>query len=395
MPPRSLDVIRDAAGVAAVADQARRAGRVCIDFEFLWERTYAPQPCLAQLAIGDEVHLIDPVEGAPLGPVADLVADPDVAVIMHAPSADLTLLQLQLGVVPRNLADVQLIAGFVGLGAGQGLATLLDRVLKVRLDKGEQYTDWSRRPLTGKQLVYAAADVENLERLHDELWRRAAALGRTEWVLEEHARRYGERARWSPDPDEAWRKVKGQGKLSAADRAVLKALARWRETEAARRDRPTQWICPDRTLLEIARRHPESREALLRERGLPERMRPQDADAMLDAIAEGLRGEPVSLPSPPPPEVAHRLDSLGPLGQILVASRAAEVDLAPSLLATREEIENYLAWVITGRDGQESSLAAGWRHEIAGAALAELAAGRIALGVSARRPYLREITVDS
>lgn len=394
MPPRSLDVIRDAAGVAAVADQARRAGRVCIDFEFLWEKTYAPQPCLAQVAVRDEVHLIDPIEGAPLGPIADLVADPEVAVIMHAPSADLTLLQLQLGVRPANLADVQLIAGFVGLGAGQGLSTLLDRVLKVRLDKGEQYTDWSRRPLTAKQLVYAAADVENLERLHDELWRRAAALDRTEWVREEHARRYGERARWSPDPDEAWRKVKGQGKLSARDRAVLQALARWREGEAARRDRPSQWICPDRTLLEIARRQPRTRDELMRERGLPERMRPSDADAMLEAIAAGLGAEPVSLPPPPPPEVAHRLETLGPLGQILVASRAAEVDLAPSLLATREEVEHYLAGLITGRNGAESSLASGWRHELAGAPLAELAAGRIALGASATRPYLREIPTN-
>ncbi len=391
MPTRSLDVIRDADGVASVAADARSAGRVAIDFEFLWEKTYAPQPCLAQVAVRDEVHLIDPIEGAPLEGIADLVADPGVDVIMHAPSADLTLLSLQLGVTPANLADVQLIAGFVGLGAGQGLSTLLERVLKVRLDKGEQYTDWSRRPLTGRQLLYAAADVENLLRLHDELMRRAEELGRTDWVVEEHARRYGARARWSPDPDETWRRVKGQGKLSGKDRAVLRALARWREKEAARRDRPAQWICPDRTLLEIARRQPETREALMRERGLPDRMRPSDADAMLDAVAEGRAAEPVHLPSPPPPEVAQRLESLGPLGQILVAGRCAEVNLAPSLLATREEVETYLASVMTGGDGGDSPLASGWRHAIAGAALRDLAAGRIALGASPTRPFLREI----
>jgi len=390
---RSLDVISDAAGVGRVVEDVRAAGRFAIDFEFLWERTYAPQPCLAQIAVRDEVHLIDPIAGAPLEPVAALVADPDLETIMHAPSADLTLLSLQYGARPARMTDVQLMAGFVGLGAGQGLSTLLERVLKVRLDKGEQYTDWSRRPLTAKQLVYAGADVENLMPLHDELARRAAALGRSGWVAEEHARRYGERARWSPDPDEAWRRVKGQGKLSGRDRAVLAALARWRETEAARRDRPAQWICPDRTLLEIARRRPGSREELLRERGLPERMRPQDADAMLAAIAEGVQAEPVSLPPPPPPEVAHRLEALGPLGQILVAARSSEVDLAPSLLATRDEVETYLAAVIAGGDGRESPLGAGWRHELAGAALEELAAGRIALGASPRRPYLREIPV--
>lgn len=393
MPPRSLDVIADAAGVARVVADVRAAGRFAIDFEFLWERTYAPQPCLAQIAVRDEVHLIDPIAGAPLQPVADLVADPALATVMHAPSADLTLLSLQYGVRPANMTDVQLIAGFVGLGAGQGLAALLERVLKVRLDKGEQYTDWSRRPLTAKQLVYAGADVENLIRLHDELMRRADALGRSEWVAEEHARRYGPHARWAPDPDEAWRRVKGQGRLSPRERAVLRALARWREAEAARRDRPAQWICPDRTLLEIARRRPGGRDELLRERGLPERMRPQDADAMLAAIAEGMEAETVALAPPPPPEVAHRLESLGPLGQILVAARSAEIDLAPSLLATRDEVEGYLAAVIGGGDGAESPLGYGWRHELAGAALSELAAGRIALGASPRRPFLREIPV--
>ncbi|HWH15437.1 MAG TPA: HRDC domain-containing protein [Miltoncostaeaceae bacterium] len=393
MPPRSLDVITDAAGVARVVDDVRQAGRFAVDFEFLWERTYAPQPCLAQIAVRDEVHLIDPIAGAPLAPVADLIADPGLETIMHAPSADLTLLSLQYGARPARMTDVQLIAGFVGLGAGQGLATLLERVLKVRLDKGEQYTDWSRRPLTAKQLVYAGADVENLMPLHDELLRRAAAMGRTDWVHEEHARRYGEGARWSPDPAEAWRRVKGQGKLSGRDRAVLAALARWREQEAARRDRPAQWICPDRTLLEIARRRPATREELMRERGLPERMRPQDADAMLAAIADGADAAPINLPAPPPPEVAHRLETLGPLGQILVAARSAEVDLAPSLLATRDEVETYLAAVIAGGDRESSPLGTGWRHALAGAALEDLAAGRIALGASPRRPFLREIPV--
>ena len=83
----------------------------------------------------------------PLEPIGDLVADPAVEVVMHAPSADLTLLGLALDVRPAALIDVQLTAGFVGLGAGQGLATLLDRVLSVRLDKGERYTDWAKRPL--------------------------------------------------------------------------------------------------------------------------------------------------------------------------------------------------------------------------------------------------------
>ncbi len=112
-----------------------------------------PIPCLAQISVENEVALVDPIEGAPLEPLAELVADPDVETIMHAPSADLTLLGLDFGTRPRRIADVQLTAGFVGLGAGQCLATLLERVLQVRIDKSERYTDWSRRPLYDAQLA--------------------------------------------------------------------------------------------------------------------------------------------------------------------------------------------------------------------------------------------------
>src|SRR5680860_1830663 len=102
----SPEPIRDAAGVSAVSAEARAAGRAAIDLEFLWERTYAPIACLAQLAtpVGD--HIVDPIEGAPLRPVAELVADPDVEVVMHAPSADLTLLGLAFGLRPQRLIDI-------------------------------------------------------------------------------------------------------------------------------------------------------------------------------------------------------------------------------------------------------------------------------------------------
>jgi ribonuclease D len=380
--------------VAAVVAAAHEHGRIALDFEFLWERTYAPMACLAQVAIDGRVHLIDPVEGAPLAPIAALVADPDVDVVMHAPSSDLTLLGMQFGTRPHRVMDVQLAAGFIGIGAGQGLGVLLERGLKVKLDKGEQYTDWSRRPLTERQLTYAAADVAHLVALADEFLARADRLGRTSWIAEEMARRYGPDSRWVPEPTEVWRRVKGQGKLSPADRAILRALAAWREREAARRDRPTAWIVPDRTLLEVARRRPKTSGQLAGERGLPERMRQADLEGMLAAIDEGAAAEPIHLPAAPGTELQARMDTLGPLGQILVTARAAEADLAPSLVATRDEIETFLWGEIGAREVPDSPLAVGWRFEIAGKPLRDLADGRIALVPAATRPFLREIPRD-
>ena len=382
--------IRDAAGVDAVVAEARAEGRAAIDLEFLWERTYAPIACLAQVATPRGIHLVDPIEGAPLGPIADLVADPGVEVVMHAPSADLTLLGMAFGTRPQALTDIQIVAGFVGLGAGQGLATLLERVLGVRLDKGERYTDWSRRPLSRAQLEYGAGDVAHLLTLADEIARRAAELGRTEWVAEEHARRFGPDARLVPDPETAWRRVKGHGRLGARDRAVLAELAAWREREAARRDKPVAWVVPDRTLVEIAHRRPADRSALEGERGLPDRIRGADADGLLAALRAGEAAEPVTLPPPPSPELQQRLDVLAPLGAVLVAARAAAVGLAPSLLATRDDISAFLLAALRG-DEDGAALGSGWRRELAGEALIDLAEGRLALGADARRPYLAEI----
>lgn len=382
--------ITDAAGVATVVAEARAAGRAAIDLEFLWERTYAPIACLAQVATPEGVHMVDPIGGAPLGPIAGLVSDPEVEVVMHAPSADLTLLGLAFGTRPHSFLDVQVVAGFVGLGAGQGLATLLERVLGVHLDKGERYTDWSRRPLSAAQLEYAAGDVAHLLRLADDLMDRARALERRDWVMEEHERRYGPAARLVPDPDLAWRRVKGGGRLNGRDRAVLASIAAWREREAARRDKPSSWIIPDRTLVEMAHRRPADRRALEGERGLPARIQGAEAESLLAAIRAGEEASPMTSEPPPTHDVQQRLEVLAPLGAVLVAARASGVDLAPSLLATRDDISSFLAAVLEG-DGAGHPLGAGWRRELAGAALIELAEGRLALGADPRRPYLAEL----
>lgn len=353
----------------------------------MWERSYAPLPCLAQVATLDGIDLIDPVDGAPLDPISELVADPEITAVMHAPAADLTLMQIASGTVPDNLQDVQLMAGFVGLGAGQGLQTLLDRVLKVRLDKSERYTDWSKRPLRDAQLEYAAADVEHLLELVDTLWDRIDELDRREWVTEEHARRYSADSRWAPDPDRAWRRVKGQGRLKPKERARLKELAAWREREAADADRPVSWMMPDRTLIELARRRPKNAQAVLKERGVPDRLKTRHAEAIMEALEIADAAEPIEMPAAPPPSVQAQLDVLVPLGQVVVTALAAEAQMAPSLIATRNEINGYLATQIT-ENGREWALGEGWRYTLAGSALCDLAGGGLSLVPQSEPPYL-------
>lgn len=370
-------------------DDARRVGRFALDFEFIWERTYRPVPCLAQVAVGDRVAIIDPIEGAPLEPVAAAVADPDVQTIMHAPTADLTLMAMHYGARPAGLVDVQLMAGFVGMGAGQSLGTLLERALRVRVAKMESLSDWERRPLSNAQLRYAGEDVAHLAALHDHLAGRAERLRRSDWIAEEHERRYGAGAEFVTDPAEAWRKVKGGGRLNPRERAVLRELAIWRDGEASRRDRPASWVLQDRVLVDLARRRPTD-EAGIEASRAAERLRPEQLRALLAAVARGERGPELTGPPPPPADVVDRVDVLAGLGQLMVGVRAGSARLAGQLLATRGEIEAFLTGILTGA-GPAGPLADGWRRELAGDALIDLAEGRVALAPSTRPPYLTEV----
>ena len=383
-------LITDRAGVDDVVESCRTSGRFALDFEFLWERTYKPVACLAQVATETTVWLIDPIAGAPLEPLVALVEDESVETVMHAPAADLTLLALHFGLSPRAIIDVQLAAGFVGLGAGQSLGTLLDRGLGLHLTKAESYSDWSRRPLNDAQLDYAADDVRHLLPLRDRLEAHAVELGRWEWVREEHRLRYGPDARFVTEPDEAWRKLKGHGRLSSRERAILREVAAWREREALRRDRPPAWILADRLVLDIAKRKPTARDGLSRVRGLDEKMRDHEAGQLLDAVARGMSAPPVELPHPMRPELAQRLAVLGSLGQLLVGVRAEAAGLAAPLIATRDDVESFVAARLGG-DGSGHPLGNGWRKDLAGDALAALADGHLAVAPSPDPPYLVEL----
>ncbi len=384
----TLPVIDSRTDVLDLVGEIRDAGRFALDFEFHWERTYRPVPCLAQIAVDSRVTIVDPIAGAPLEDLAALVGDPEIETIMHAPSADLTLLAMHFGTRPANLIDVQLMAGFVGLGAGQSLGTLLERALRVRLAKAESMSDWQRRPLTTGQLRYAQEDVAHLIPLAEELRSRAAKQERMSWIAEEHDRRYGPTADFLTDPVDAWRKVKGIGRLNPRERAVLRELAMWRETEASRRDRPPGWLLQDRILIDLARRRPQNEAEITASRA-SERLRSDQLRALLAAVARGEAAPEMNGASSPRPDLLERVEVLGALGQLIVSTRSNSARLASPLLATRSEIESFLMGALDGRI--EGPLASGWRRDLAGDALLELAEGTIALAPAGRPPYLTEI----
>jgi ribonuclease D len=383
-----LEQITTGATLGPLLDQARAEGTCAVDTEFVWERTYAPALCLVQLATAERLAVIDPLAGAPLDPVAELMADPGVEKVMHAPSGDLAAFVLHHDVRPRNVFDTQVAAGFAGYGGSPSLERLLDQAVGVRLRHDEGFTDWSRRPLTPTQIEYAADDVRYLLAAAGALRARLAKQGREAWVEEEMEQRYGDGATLVQDPELAWRRVSGRGRLRGEQVSALAAAAAWREREARRRDLPASWLIKDATLIEIARRRPKTARDAESIRGLQLRKGAQ-LDGLLAAVAAA--GPPPSGASEGdlPGEVRRRVRVVLPLASAVLQARCTEAGVASELVATRAELEALIAGQAMGADGGHPLLS-GWRRELAGESLLALLRGEIALRVLPRAPHVAE-----
>jgi ribonuclease D len=387
-PAPAVEHLTTPAEIARFAEEARTAGRIALDTEFLWERTYSPVPCLAQVATAERIVLVDPIAGADLAPIAALVADPAVEVLMHAPAADLLLFARRFGVRPTRIFDVQLVAGFVGLGTSVAYDRLVERVLRIRLVHNETFSNWVKRPLSATQLAYAADDVRHLHALHASLVDDLARRGRTEWAAAELARRYGADA-GAPDPRQAYLKLARRGRLGGRQLTVLREVAAWRETEAERADLPVGWVLKDPTLMEIARTAPRDPAAIGQVRGAGG-LSPAARARLVAAVEAGLAAEPLAPPREPPRDLARRVAAASELAAVLLRIRCDAADLAPELVATRADLERYVEELLTG-DGATHPLAVGWRAELVGREIRELVEGRVALAALPAAPYLAVI----
>ena len=376
-----------------LATAARSTARIGLDTEFLREKTYRPRLCLVQVAIDDAIYLVDPLEVSDLTPIVDLIADPGVEVVVHAGRQDLELFYEQFGALPRAIFDIQMAAGFAGYGASLAYGRLVEAALGVSLEKGESYSDWCRRPLTGAQLTYAADDVRYLIAAADRITRALEEQGRLDWAREEMTV-FEREETYAIVPSEMWRKIGGRGTLSPRHTAVLKELARWREETASRRDIPRGWVVKDPTLIELARRAPTSIGALKDIRGLNPREAERSGKGILDAIDRGKKSPAVEKTTGPSRVVQVRARTLSGIADAIVRSRCEAAGIATELVATRGDLESVLTDLFAGSlDEDRHRLLRGWRRALAGDAILGLARGHIAVRAIDKPPYLEEVVL--
>jgi len=372
--------------IAELAERASSGGRIAIDTEFVSERRYQALLCLVQVAVPDpdagsgvRTEVLDPLEGElDFGPLADVLADPSVEVLMHAGRQDVAILRRSWNTEVTNVFDTQVAAGFLGFGNQEGYESLVRKVLRVKLKGSEGFTKWDRRPLTAQQLEYAGDDARLLLTLAEELEQRLEERGRLEWAREES--RALEDVSDERDADRSYEKLPRLSRLSESARAVARELVEWREQEARTADRPPGAVLPDQALVELARRTPRDRNGLEQIRGLPPQMLHRRGDELLAAIARGReRPAPEAPPEPSPRDPADA--PLVSLAQALVRHRSMESGVAVELIATQSELAALVHSLRRGDNGDHVRVSQGWRRELVGEELGELVKGRRALSV--------------
>jgi len=357
---RDATLVTTQSQLDAAVFRLQSASRLAIDTEFMRERTYFPQLCLVQVATDADCFLVDPLAGLDLDALHALLADRSKLKILHAARQDLEVLQLGGRTVPAPVFDTQVAAAMLGFPPQAGYAELVARQLGHSIDKGQTRTDWSRRPLTPEQLAYAADDVHHLLTLHAELAAALEARSRAAWVAED-ATALEDPALYRTEPVDAWRRLKGLGRLKPREQAAARALAEWRETCAIEADKPRGWILADEALYAIAVGLPRTASELGSIPAMPPatvRKRGEELMALIAAALEApvAPGGPAARGKPTPQE-----NALVARLQQLVRDEATALGVSPEVIATRRDVE-----ALVFKDRGESAVLRGWRREVIG-----------------------------
>ena len=379
------------ADVAALADLARASGRLGIDTEFMGEGRYQTLLCLIQVAAetdgpGSDVRIevLDPIDDTlDLTPLAAVLADPRIEIVMHAGRQDVALLRRVCRTDITNLFDTQLAAGFAGLRAQLGYEALLHELLGVRLQKSASFTRWDARPLSAEQIDYARDDVRHILQATTELQERLRSRGRLAWAREECvalANVTDER-----DPDAIFARLPRVNSLDPKLRAIARELVVWREETARAQDRPIPSVLSDAGLIEVAKRRPGQMAQLEQIRGINQSTMRRRGRAILEAVARGRSRPPIPVEGERPSQPDALDAPVIALAEALVRTRALQEELAYELIAARADLQRIVLAMRDGKPPPDVRTLQGWRREVVGDELLELLDGRRALTVGPDR----------
>ena len=362
---------------------------VTVDTEFMRESTYYPLLCLVQVAGPDEAVAIDAM--APdidLSSLFDLMNAPETLKVFHAARQDLEIFYHLMGKVPAPLFDSQVAAMVCGFGDQVGYENLIAKLTKERVDKSSRFTDWSNRPLTDRQIVYAISDVTHLREAYRKLVATLKKNGRETW-LDAEMLILSSPATYKGDPELAYKRIKARNPKPRVQ-AILREVAAWREREAQHRNVPRNRILRDDAILEICHHAPKSPADLSKTRGLGDRMANGPAGAeIIKAVQRGLAIPDGDLPKPEKrPDLPNGIGPVSDLLKVFLKMVCEETDVAQKLIANANDIDQIAAF------GAKANVPAmtGWRYDMFGEAAVKLRAGDLGLAIKNKKVVLLDNT---
>lgn len=368
---------------SAVLEDWCRANRDCtllgFDTEFVSEDSYRPELCLIQVKTHSGIAIIDPMIIDDLSCFWRMLTAPGRTVVVHAGREETLFSYRATEKQIPNLFDIQIAAGFLGLEYPASYAKLVQRVVGKSLDKEETRSDWRVRPLTRRQLEYAAQDVRDLLVIHDHFAERLYKHGRLEWLLQETRAKQEELYEF--ESSENWHRVSGVSALSGPHLSVARGIWNWRDQKAKEKNVPARRILRDDLLVELARRGSTDPKHLLSLRGMEYRNTKPLIPEIAQIIEESQKEPPPRWPKKfrygkgQPPSM---------LTQFLSAAMAFichHKHISPALVATADDLRDFVQFRLEP-DHQPETLPAllnGWRAELVGHELDELLAGKLAI----------------
>lgn len=359
--------------------ELKKAKIIFFDTEFMREKTYYPKLCLIQLGYEFEGALkfvaVDPLAKLDLQPLLKFLTSATKLLVFHSGSQDLEILYNLTKKLPKKVFDTQIAAMVCGFGEQVSFAQLVEKLTKQKVDKSQRFTDWSKRPLSKKQIQYALNDVIFLQPIFEILLEELKKTKRTDWVAEEEAELI-KISTYKEDPNTAWTKIKSRGRNNI-DLGVLQEVARWREEKAIQRNIPRRFVMKDEIAIEIASHIPASEDALKNMRGIGNVSR-ETLEKIWNAIEKGRK-----LPEDKKPKIKARPRSKSnpyvvDMLKILLKNACDENDVAPKLLASSLDLELFV-------QGEEVEFTQGWRKKVFGDKAEKLLKGKLKFSVKDKK----------
>lgn len=372
----SLTPITEQADLDRACEELSRGTFLCVDTEFHRETTYWPELCLIQASCEGYEVMIDPMaEDLDIGPFLHLLADESRPKVFHAARQDMEIFNRLIGRPPRPVFDTQVAAMALGIGDSVSYDNLIHRVLKRRIDKSSQFTDWKRRPLTDKQLTYAMGDVTHLRDAYLAMLAQLESMDRMSWAKAEMSE-LEDPALYDVSPENAWKRLKMR-KPNKEYAAIFASVAGWREEKAQKFNKPRRRIIKDDAIQEIADQKPQSEKAFERLRAVPKGfIRSKYAEGLMEAVEAAVSDPDAYAPKLPKRQHNPEMPAGAPeMLKVLLKAVSDEAKVVPRLIANAADIER----LARGETSKDIGALNGWRFELFGKKALALLSGKLAL----------------